>query len=639
MNSVAELSTTTSTLNMVCLSESSCLLDNSEVGVEMMSKQESSASPLSPVTVTLDFIMNPAQSHLAMLPNMIDELVIDLKIMEDNSGISAPDILVEFWAGPSTNEWTLEGGSPTSPKLGNYILEDAELELSRGRLIRPGEGVGLSISFEIDQPVTWQLSLRGDSRILVPIEWSADVSALNIDEPSSASNPVQISDPEELSRGALLDADQDCFKFQLPDHLRAVTIIVYWTSVPLEIEQPHIPPELIREGGKTPKNPAVKTTYEAGEQITEIMYSEPPEGEYLACWSGKHNHFQAYSWFARMSHEGLGSASPTEFSGDANWLSGEAYVGSTNSVSKVSGSHGLTLTIGLIAIAAAFLGFALPSNNPWSKKYLLPVALLLLIIGGVASPIWGMTGEAPLPDELSLDEAMAVRMQSLDDAGSSESSAASAAGFFGLASGESLDLRMHVTGAHPTGDGRWQIHTEEMADIRLDSYVFGWVSDHPMESDDEIRFILQAGRSLTLDLLMLEALLVVDEKPEGKLIHISWTMTTTEPAGSATEPIWSTRPNSISSERWKTLQEDLYPDLLTISYCDCGVDGMEVSWRPSDRLDANSIPSTQGISIAEGIVSNEPYWLAGGIGLILFAGGIEYYRARAAENLAKKYSE
>ena len=633
----AELSQSTTTLNLACLSDSSCLLDNTEIGVDVMSRQEDSASPLSPKTVKIEFIMNPEQIHLALLPTMIDELVIDFRIREDTAGVSSPDLVVEFWAGPSSNSWTLSGGSPTSPKTGTYQLEDAELDLSRGRLVRPGDGVGISISFEITEPTTWELYLRGESRIIIPIEWSADIASANVDEPSSASNPVIVDDVETLSKGALLDADQDCFRFQLPDHLRAMTMVIYWTSVPLEIEQPHTPPELIREGGKTPRNPAVKTTFEAGQQITEIFYEDPPEGSYLACWSGENNHFQEYAWFGRLSHEGLGSASPTQFSGDANWLAGEAWVGEVEQTSEGIGSHGLTLTIGLIGTIAGLLGYTIPSNNPWSKRYILPVALLLLIVGGVTSPLVSMTGETPLEGELTLDEMLANRMATVDDAGQSESNANAAAGFFGLESGEILSLRMHITGVHPTGDGRWQIHTEEMDNIRLDSHVFGWVSDHPMGATDEVRFILQAGRSLTLDLLMLEALLVVDEKPAGELVHIEWRMTSTQPAGSATEPIWSTRPDSISSSDWSTLQNELYPQLLTISYCDCGIDGMEVSWRSSDIFDANSIPQIEGISVATGLVSNENMWLACGIGLLLFAGAIEYYRGKAAENLAKKY--
>ena len=168
-------------------------------------------------------------------------------------------------------------------------------------------------------------------------------------------------------------------------------------------------------GGKTPKNPAVKTTFEAGEQITEIHYEDPLDGTYLACWSGKNNHFQSYSWFARLSLEGLGSASPSEFSGDANWLAGEAYVGNVNDVSPTIGSNTLTLIVGILGTAVAFSGFALPTNNIWLKKYLLPLALLILIVGGIASPVWGLTDEAPLAGEMTLDEAMELRMQAIEE--------------------------------------------------------------------------------------------------------------------------------------------------------------------------------------------------------------------------------
>ena len=64
---------------------------------------------------------------------------------------------------------------------------------------------------------------------------------------------------------------------------------------------------------------------------------------------------------------------------------------------------------------------------------------------------------------------------------------------------------------------------------------------------------------------------------------------------------------------------------------------MEISWRSSDSFDSNSIPQVEGITVSAGLVSNEKLWLTCGIGLLLFAGGIEYYRVKAAEKLAKEY--
>ncbi len=631
----AELAESATTLNLTCHSTTSCTLENSEVGIDVMSRQESGASPLTPVTVRLEFIMTPEQKSLSLLPTTIEELVIDLSIDEDSTGTTLPDLHIEFWAGPSSNSWTLDGGSPFSPKLGPYILRDADLDLSRGRLLRGGDEVGMIVSFEIDQPVTWRIKLAGESRIVIPVEWSVDIAATNVDEPSSAGSPVELADVESLSRGALLDADQDCFRFTLQDDLRGMTIIIHWTTVPLEIEQPHTPPELVREGGKTPRNPSVKTTYEAGKVISEIHYQDPPDGTYLACWSGQNNHFQSYSWFARLTHRGMGSASPTQFSGDATWLAGQAYVGDTEGSVGVVASHIFTLVIGMLGTAAVIFGYAMPSNFVWSKKLLLPISLVILIIGGIASPVWGLTGEAPQVGELTLDELIEHRLGAVDDADDSVG-ATDWSGLFGLKSGANLRLRMHVDGAHPTDDGRWQVHTEELSDLRLDDYIFGYLSDHPMSDAEEIRFILRAGRSLTLDLLMLEALLVVEERPEGELLHIDWKMESSAAAGSPTEPIWSTRPDAVSSSEWSKLQDELYPELLTISYCDCGTDGMEVSWRPSGTFDSDSLATDSQIGIADGIVGNELLWLAVGFALIILTGGNEYHRHRRAEKLAER---
>ena len=48
------------------------------------------------------------------------------------------------------------------------------------------------ISFDISQPVTWELHLAGESTIALPIEWSIDAEASNFDEPSSFSNDEQL---------------------------------------------------------------------------------------------------------------------------------------------------------------------------------------------------------------------------------------------------------------------------------------------------------------------------------------------------------------------------------------------------------------------------------------------------------------
>ena len=84
-------------------------------------------------------------------------------------------------------------------------------------------------------------------------------------------------------------------------------------------------------------------------------------------------------------------------------------------------------------------------------------------------------------------------------------------------------------------------------------------SQQGMLESQTVRFILLAGRSLLLDLLILEALLVVEDVPESSVFHIDTTMVDTQAAGSYAAPAWSTRPSSISNSDWVRLQGSLFP--------------------------------------------------------------------------------
>ena len=103
----AELSVGEATLNLTCLTESSCLLDNEATGLDSISRQESSATPLNPVVVRLEFPMAPDQRQMSLLPPTLDELVINLIVREDVGGLAAPDIVVDLRLGPSQNQWTI----------------------------------------------------------------------------------------------------------------------------------------------------------------------------------------------------------------------------------------------------------------------------------------------------------------------------------------------------------------------------------------------------------------------------------------------------------------------------------------------------------------------------------------------------
>ena len=132
--------------------------------------------------------MSPPQSYHALIPISIDELVVDLTI-EDPGEYIRPDLSIILAIGPSTNEWLIEGQTETPFSSANeYRLEDQEIDLSSGRILSPNDVIQLTLAFEIDRPVTWKLGLSGSTYFDLPIQWSLDQDAVDVDEPSSLSN-------------------------------------------------------------------------------------------------------------------------------------------------------------------------------------------------------------------------------------------------------------------------------------------------------------------------------------------------------------------------------------------------------------------------------------------------------------------
>ena len=157
---VADLSTEGKTLNLVC-SNDNCSLSNDAVGDSILSEEERDANPLQPVTVTLEFPMRPDQTSVSLLPNVVESMVFDFRIQEDGVGVARPDLYIELILGPSTNSWMISAPEPSATP-GNqepYELENADLDISNGRILSPLDEVLLRISFDIEQPVTWELHL------------------------------------------------------------------------------------------------------------------------------------------------------------------------------------------------------------------------------------------------------------------------------------------------------------------------------------------------------------------------------------------------------------------------------------------------------------------------------------------------
>ena len=171
----ADLSIENQSLNLVC-SNDVCSLSTQAVGDSVLSGEERDANPAQPVTVVLEFRMSPGQTTVSLLPATIESMEFDLRISEDGLGITRPDLYVELILGPSTNAWDIE---PPAPNQEPTLLQNADLDHSK-RILASGDEVFVRISFDIEQPVTWELHLAGESKIELP-EWSIDAVA-NYDE-------------------------------------------------------------------------------------------------------------------------------------------------------------------------------------------------------------------------------------------------------------------------------------------------------------------------------------------------------------------------------------------------------------------------------------------------------------------------
>ena len=159
-----------------------------------------------------------------------------------------------------------------------------------------------------------------------------------------------------------------------------------------------------------------------------------------------------------------------------------------------------------------------------------------------------------------------------------------------------------------------------------------------IQDQQSVRFALLAGRSLLLDFLMLEALLVVDELPSSSVFHIETVMVETRASGSFNSPAWATRPSTITENEWIGLQGSLFPERISVSLCDCDLDLLDVTFQASNGFDLNDIPeSNWGLNNADGIVPYGPTIMWIGMLLGIVASTTELRRYQRAQRIAQSF--
>ena len=636
--SVADISIQNQTLNLVC-SNDECSLSNDEVGDVLLSNEERQATPLQPVTITLEFPMRPDQTSVSLLPNVVESMTFDFRIQEDGIGVTRPDLEIELIMGPSTNYWTIQAPDSSPGNQNPYVLENEEIDFSNGRILSPLDQVLLRVSFDINQPVTWELHLAGDSQIVLPVEWSIDADAANTDEPSSLTEPRSITLIGATMSGGLMSSDIDCFRFDVDEQLKHITVVISWDATPLEVEQSHTIPEFWNEQGESEDPPEIRTRYEGDTVVNEYRWKEPDGGEHKLCWTGTEDHYQTYSFTGSQSMLGVGSTSPEEFTGEATWEKGTSQVGELDKSTETGGAGVFTMAIAAMGIFVAIIGYVMPLSSPWLPRFLLPISIILLLFGGIISPAVSISNESPNPGEMTFDELIEERLERVylgvinNDEG--EFGPQWYGGFMGMEAGENLQLMLTIEAAHPLGDGRWQIEAEELDGVDLDRWVFGKLNDGRLSEENEARFILRAGRLLALDLLLLEGLLIVDEEPRGNVLHIDWEMVSDPGLGSLSAPAWTSRPDSVSADDWEQVTEAIKPELLSISYCDCGIDAMELSIRPN-VVYANDLITPGGITSSNGLIPYDSWVTVLGIVVLISAGVVEKERRQKAMVMAEE---
>ena len=624
-----------------CVSDDECLLTPVATGEETITGSVQ-ANPLSTETVALEFDMFPEQTELALLPDVLDELVIDLRVQGDVLGLYKPQIDVRIIIGTSVTNLESDESTTPSGNVEPYQWTNEPLNLDQGRLLWPDEPVRIRVTFTLDRPSTWEFHLREASYIDLDITWSDNIAAKNVDEPTSALQPKPTS-LDEVHRGALVDIEDDCWSFSVQEH-EILRILIQWEDVPLELQQSNGVHRLRTSNGLQVATPEVVTKSEDDTVLTTYRWRALDPGDYIFCLKGQTDRYQPYVWSGLYAVESSGPTDSSEFSGkvvyEANY-----FTFSTGIEIELEPHSGLILLPSIIALIFFMMDIRRKSTSNMTRfGVFLPICFVLLM-SGVVSPLWAMADEVQDSDEWTFDQLLEERIQQLWDVSSPATPQATmiehVGATWGVRDGEQLKLWLEIEEAYQREDGKWQLIVADFDEIRLDSLIFNQISEARQGSmtnglDEHIvQFSIIATRALLLDLMMLEALLVVDEEPTSSIHHIDTMMVDTSSFGSTTSPTWATRPVDIDDSKWKRLQSSIYPDRITVSLCDCALDLLDLQVTHSSQFNENDSPEFTALQQADGFI---PYSAIVAITCIIL-GAIVIQRESRRRNAAKKLAE
>lgn len=632
-------------LFLSCRADNDCVLTPTPVGEEQVSGQ-TFANLVQPEVITFEFEMDPGQLHVALLPEVLEEFQLDFKHQTEAGSLFRPALELRMVFGQNVNEWSFDASTLPDLAASNYELVNEALTFSDGRVLWEGDPIRLIFSVTLDRPGTWSLNMRGASFLKLDVPWSLDAALADLDEPSSTTQPVA-TDFEDVHRGALVGADHDCWAFEVETH-EVLRLLVEWEQVPIEIEQPHPVPDLITAAGRLSPSPEVVVDDDGESLRITYRWRALPTGEYTLCMHGSPDKIQSYSWTGVFGYEGLGPTDPSGFSSVSYYPQGAALVGDTDAAAMLD-DQGFGILLVSLVMLGLFLVVAMRPTTAYGVRFGLFVpGVLMLLVGGILHPLWAIADEVQHHDEITLETLIEMRLQQLWDVsaeGVPEQTLYTHTGAtWGMLDGERLKMKLDIEEAIPLDDGRWQLVVPELESLRLDQAIFGQVAKGQTQQTQEgmlesqtVRFILLAGRSLLLDLLVLEALLVVDEKPTSSVVHLDAEMVSAPATGSINAPAWATRPSTIDANDWVRLQGSLFPERISISLCDCDLDLLDVLFIESDGFDSQDIPPEWGVGSASGLLPYGGALMMGGMVLGLAATWMEVQRKAKAQQIAMTY--
>ena len=633
------------TLYFSCDSDEDCQLTPVPIGEEIISGSVQ-ANPLMPESIALEFDMTPTQTELAVLPDMLDELFIDLRVQGDALGVYTPEMEVKLIIGSSiTTLESEDSGIPSTGGQTGHRWEDEPLNLDQGRLLWPDDVVRARIVFTVDRPSTWELHLRGSSFIKLDIAWSENVAAKDVDEPTSSLQP-QSTSLEDVHYGALVGDDSDCWSFNVESN-EIMRILIQWEDVPLELQQSNGIHRLRTAGGLQVAAPEVITKAEGDEILTNYRWRALDPGDYVFCLNGQTDRFQPYIWSGVYAVESSGPTDSSEFEGKVTYEA-QFFDFSTGEETELSTQSGLFI-LPIVGLLVFFIAqFYRSTTSNLLRFYVFVPAVVMLFLSGIVSPLWTMADEMQSDSEWSLEQLLDERVQQLWDVSSPATPEATmiehVGATFGIRDGESLRLWLEIDSAYEREDGRWQLSAAGFDELRIDQLVFSQISDARSGKlsdglDEQIvQFSIIATRALLLDLMMLEALLVVDEQPTNSIHHIDTAMIATSSFGSISSPTWSTRPAGIDDASWKRLQTSLYPERITVTLCDCELDLLDLQVDYSNQFDADDTPSFSALRSSNGVLPNAGFVAFTSILIGLAIVINDENRRRKAKKLAEAYA-